>query len=60
LARRLKPFLPSILANCRWPLGTNLIEGTNNRIMVIKRMAHSFRDETYFFPKIRVAFLGIR
>ncbi len=59
-ARRLRPYLPGILAHCRWPLGTNLIEGINNRIKVIKRMAYGFRDDAYFFLKIRAAFPGIR
>jgi len=59
-ARRLKPYLPGILAHCRWPLGTNLIEGINNRIKVIKRMAYGFRDDAYFFLKIRAAFPGNR
>ena len=59
-ARRLKVYLPGILAHCQWPFGTNLIEGINNRIKVIKRMAYGFRDETYFFLKIRAAFPGIR
>jgi transposase len=59
-ARRLKVYLPGILAHCQWPLGTSLIEGINNRIKVIKRMAYGFRDEPYFFLKIRAAFPGIR
>jgi len=59
-ARRLKPYLPGILAHCHWPLGTNLIEGINNKIKVIKRMAYGFRDDAYFFLKIRAAFPGIR
>ena len=59
-ARRLKTYLPGILAHCRWPLGTNLIAGINNRIKVIKRMAYGFRDDAYFFLKIRAAFPGIR
>ena len=58
-ARRLKPYLPGILAHCRWPLGTNLIEGINNKIKVIKRMAYGFRDDAYFFLKIRAAFPGV-
>lgn len=58
-ARRLKPYLPGILAHCRYPLGTNLIEGMNNRIKVIKRMAYGFRDQAYFFLKIRAAFPGL-
>ncbi len=57
-ARRLKPFAQGILAHCRWPLGTNLIEGINNTIKVIKRMAYGFRDDRYFFLKIRAAFPG--
>lgn len=59
-ARRLAPYLDGIFAHCRWPLGTNLIEGINNTIKVIKRMAYGFRDDHYFFLKIRAAFLGIR
>jgi len=58
-ARRLRPYLPGILAHCRWPLGTSLIEGINNKIKVIKRMAYGFRDDTYFFLKIRAAFPGV-
>lgn len=59
-ARNLKVLLPGILAHCHWPLGTNLIEGINNRIKVIKRMAYGFRDDAYFFLKIRAAFPGNR
>lgn len=58
-ARCLEPYLPGILAHCRWPLGTNLVEGINNKIKVIKRMAYGFRDDAYFFLKIRAAFPGL-
>ena len=58
-AANLKPYLPGILAHCRFPLGTNLIEGINNKIKVIKRMAYGFRDDNYFFLKIRAAFPGV-
>lgn len=58
-AQRLRPYLPGILAHCRWPLGTNLVEGINNKIKVIKRMAYGFRDDAYFFLKIRAAFPGV-
>jgi len=58
-ARNLRPYLPGILAHCRYPLGTNLIEGINNKIKVIKRMAYGFRDDAYFFLKIRAAFPGV-
>jgi transposase len=57
-ARLLKPYVPGILAHCRYPLVTNLIEGINNKIKVIKRMAYGFRDDRYFFLKIRAAFPG--
>jgi transposase len=58
-AANLKPYLPGILAHCRFPLGTNLIEGINNKIKVIKCMAYGFRDDAYFFLKIRAAFPGV-
>ncbi|TBV04161.1 transposase, partial [Stutzerimonas kirkiae] len=37
---------------------TSLLEGVNNRIKVIKRMAYGFRDSDYFFLKIKAAFPG--
>ena len=58
-ARKLKPYLPGILGHCRYPLDTSLLEGINNKIKVIKRMAYGFRDDAYFFLKIRAAFPGV-
>lgn len=57
-ARNLLPYLHGILAHTKWPLHTSLIEGINNRIKVIKRMAYGYRDEEYFFLKIKAAFPG--
>jgi transposase len=57
-ADRLQPYLRGIFAHCHHPLHTSLLEGINNRIKVIKRMAYGFRDEEYFFLKIRAAFPG--
>ena len=57
-AQRLQPYLEGILAHSRWPLHTSLLEGINNKIKVIKRMAYGFRDDEYFFLKIRAAFPG--
>ena len=34
------------------------LEGMNNRIKVIKRMAYGYRDSEYFFLKIKAAFYG--
>ncbi|WP_426355749.1 transposase [Stenotrophomonas maltophilia] len=58
-ASLLEHYLPDILAHCRWPLGTNLVEGINKKIKVIKRVAYGFRDDAYFFLKIRAAFPGV-
>jgi len=58
-AERLKPYLAGILARCRHPLNTSIVEGINNTIKVIKRRAYGYRDEEYFFLKIRAAFPGI-
>ena len=58
-ARKLKGYLPGILSHCRFPLHTSVLEGINNKIKVIKRIAYGFRDDAYFFLKIRQAFPGI-
>jgi transposase len=58
-AKQLKLYADGILAHARWPLHTSLLEGINNKIKVIKRMAYGFRDDAYFFLKIRAAFPGI-
>ena len=46
--------LAGILAHCKFPFHTSLLEGINNKIKVIKRMAYGYRDHAYFFLKIRV------
>ena len=58
-ARQLRNKIDGILAHCKYPLHTSLLEGMNNKIKVIKRMAYGYRDEDYFFLKIRAAFPGI-
>ena len=57
-ARNIRPYLRGILASAIFPMHTSLLEGINNRIKVIKRMAYGFRDTTYFFLKIKSAFPG--
>jgi transposase len=37
---------------------TSLLEGVNNRIKVIKRMAYGFRGSDYFFLKVKAVFPG--
>jgi len=57
-ARQLKAKIHGVLSHCRWPLHTSLLEGINNKIKVIKRMAYGYRDDAYFFLRIREAFPG--
>ncbi len=57
-AQRLQGYLHGILARCRHPLNTSVVEGINNTIKVIKRRAYGYRDQEYFFLKIRAAFPG--
>lgn len=59
-ARNLKEYIPGILSHCRWPLHTSALEGINNKIKVIKRNAYGFRDDEYFFLKVRQTFPGIQ
>lgn len=51
-ARALRPYLPGLLAHCRYPVGTN-------RIKVIKRMANGLRGDACLFLKIRAAYPGV-
>jgi transposase len=48
-----------IVNHARYPLHTGLLEGMNNKIKVLKRMAYGYRDDAYFFLKLRAAFPGI-
>lgn len=57
-AKRLRPYLKGIVASALYRLNTSVLEGMNNRIKVIKRMAYGYRDTAYFFLKIKVAFPG--
>lgn len=57
-AKRLKNYLRGILASALFPLNSSILEGVNNKIKVIKRMAYGFRDSAYFFLKIKAAFPG--
>ena len=58
-ARKLRAYQAGILAHCRFPLHTGVLEGMTNKIKVLKRMAYGFRNDAYFFLKIRAAFPGI-
>jgi transposase len=57
-AKKLKPYWRGIVARVRWPMHTGQLEGINNRIKVMKRMAYGYRDSAFFFLKIKTAFPG--
>ena len=57
-ARNLRKYARGILASARFTMHTSVLEGVNNRIKVIKRMAYGFRDSDHFFLKIEAAFPG--
>ncbi|WP_456107091.1 transposase [Pseudogulbenkiania subflava] len=57
-ARNLRRDLRGILASAYFPMHASLLEGVNNRIKVIKRMAYGYRDNAYSFLKIKAAFPG--
>ena len=56
--RNLSKYMRGILASANYPMHTSVLEGVNNKIKVIKRMAYGFRDSEYFFLKIKAAFPG--
>ena len=56
-AKKLKTHLSGIFAHCHYWIHTGLLEGVNNKIKVIKRIAFGYRDLDYFFLKIRGAFM---
>jgi transposase len=58
-ANRLALAAEYIINHAVHPLHTSLLEGINNKIKVMKRIAYGYRDEEYFFLKIRAAFPGI-
>ncbi len=55
----LERHIDGILSHCRFPINSGILEGCNNKIKVLKRVAYGYRDEAYFFLKIRAAFPGI-
>lgn len=57
-AKKLKAYWRGILARVRWPMHTGQLEGINNRIKVMKRMAYGYRDSAFFFLKIKTAYPG--
>lgn len=42
-----------LISHCRYNIDTAKLEGMNNKIKVIKRMAYGFHDDDYFILKIK-------
>lgn len=59
-AKNLSVHVEGLLAHTMYRLNTGVLEGMNNKIKVIKRVAYGFRDDEYFFLRIRHAFPGNR
>lgn len=57
-ADKLKGYVGGIIASARHRLNTSILEGMNNKIKGIKRMAFGYRDNDCFFLKIKAAFPG--
>ncbi|HGG9147934.1 TPA: transposase [Enterobacter cloacae] len=57
-ADKLKGYVSGIIASARHRLNTSVLEGMNNKIKVIMRMAYGYRDNDYFFLKIKAGFPG--
>ena len=43
-----------------YPISTGPLEGANNKIKVIKRMAYGYHDEEYFVLKVKRALPGTK
>lgn len=59
-ARMLKNRFDGIVSHCEHPISNGVLEGINNKVKVIKRVAYGFRDLQYFFLKIRAHYPAIR
>lgn len=51
-ARRLRGYWRGIVSRVRWPMHSGQLEGINNKIKGVKRMACGYRDSDYFYLKI--------
>lgn len=58
--KRLLRYCYGILDHCDYPISTGRLEGSNNKIKVIKRRSYGFHDDDYFILKIKQAFPGKR
>ncbi|PIV64298.1 MAG: ISL3 family transposase [bacterium (Candidatus Ratteibacteria) CG01_land_8_20_14_3_00_40_19] len=52
-AQTLSNYRYGLINHCRYPIDTGKLEGMNNKIKVIKRIAYGFHDDDYFILKIK-------
>jgi transposase len=57
-AAKLERHQYGIISHCQHRMHTSLLEGVNNKIKVIKRVAYGFHDLDYFALKVKQAFPG--
>jgi transposase len=57
-AKMLDAHREGILAHCKYKINNGRIEGTNNKIKVVKRKAYGYHDDEYFILKIKQACCG--
>jgi transposase len=55
-AKMLETHEYGIVAHCKHRMHTSVLEGVNNKIKVIKRVAYGFHDLDYFALKVKQAF----
>lgn len=57
-ANKLERHQYGIINHCKHRIHTSMLEGVNNNIKVVKRMAYGFHDLGYFALKVKQAFPG--
>lgn len=57
-AASLRSHRRGIVAHTAYSIHTGQLEGVNDKIKLIKRRSHGFRDSTYFTLKVKQAFPG--
>lgn len=57
-AKRPRSYWRDIPGRVRWRMHIGQLEGINNKIKAIKRMAYGYRDSTYFVLKSEATFSG--
>lgn len=56
--KTLKRYSYGLINHCYYPIDTAKLEGMNNKIKVVKRIAYGFHDDEYFILKIKQACCG--